>query len=124
MEDRQPVVLESAPPGRYLVISALFVLSLITYIDRVCISSAKQPLSADLGLSDQAMGAVFSAFALGYALAQIPSGWLADRFGPRIALASVVTLWSFFTAWTGAVNSYISLKSTTACRMPMPPGTP
>lgn len=89
---------------RYLVVAALFLLSLITYIDRAAISSAKQPLAAELALSDQQMGAVFSAFALGYALAQIPSGWIADRLGPRLALSAVVTLWSLFTALTGTVR--------------------
>jgi ACS family glucarate transporter-like MFS transporter len=88
---------------RYLVVAALFVLSLILYIDRAAISTAKGPIAAELALSDAQMGAVFSAFALGYAAAQIPSGWLADRIGPRRALASVVVLWSLFTSLTGAV---------------------
>lgn len=92
------------PRGRYLVVGAVFVLSLITYIDRAVISTAKGAMAGDLGLSDQAMGAIFSAFALGYALAQIPSGWFADRFGPRIALASLVGLWSLFTSLTGAMS--------------------
>ena len=90
---------------RYLIVASLFALSLINYIDRVAISSSKGPMSAELALSDQAVGAVFSAFALGYALAQIPSGWFADRFGPRLALTLVTTVWSFFTALTGAVQS-------------------
>ena len=94
---------------RYLVVFALFVLSMITYIDRVCISSAKEPIAGELGLSDTAMGTVFGAFALGYALAQIPSGWLADRFGPRLALATVVAAWSLLTALTGAAWSFTSL---------------
>ena len=54
---------------RYLVVVALFILSMITYIDRVCISTAKEPISRDLALSDTAMGMVFGMFALGYALA-------------------------------------------------------
>ncbi len=94
---------------RYLVVVALFILSMITYIDRVCISTAKEPISRDLALSDTAMGMVFGAFALGYALAQIPSGWFADRFGPRLALAVVVTAWSALTALTGAAWSLASL---------------
>ena len=55
------------------------------------------------------MGAVFSAFALGYALAQIPSGRLADRFGPRAALTAVVAGWSVLTAMTGATTSLAML---------------
>ena len=94
---------------RFVVVAALFVLSMITYIDRACISSAKDPIAADLKLSDSAMGMVFGAFALGYALAQIPSGWLADRVGPRLTLAGVVTAWSALTALTGAAWSLTSL---------------
>ena len=94
---------------RYLVVFALFLLSMITYIDRVCIATAKDPVARDLSLSDGAMGMVFGAFALGYALAQIPSGWFADRFGPRLALAVVVTAWSALTALTGAAWSLASL---------------
>ena len=95
--------------ARYIIVASLFVLSLINYIDRVAISSSKGPIAAELSLSDQAMGAVFSAFALGYALAQIPSGWFADRFGPRLALTVVTLVWSLFTALTGAVRSLNAL---------------
>ncbi len=107
--DDRAVTEATAPAGarlpreRYLVVGAIFVLALITYIDRGAISTAKGPLAAELGLSDQTMGAVFSAFVLGYALAQIPSGWFADRCGPRLALATLVGLWSLFTALTGTV---------------------
>jgi ACS family glucarate transporter-like MFS transporter len=84
------------------LLAALFALSMITYVDSVCISAAKEPITAAMHLRDTAMGLVFSAFALGYALAQIPAGWLADRIGPRLALTLVVTAWSTLTALTGA----------------------
>lgn len=89
---------------RYVVVGALFLLSLITYIDRAAISSAKGAMAHDLLLSDAQMGFVFSAFAFGYAAAQIPSGWFADRFGPRRALAVVVVLWSLLTSLTGTMT--------------------
>ena len=94
------------PWARYLVVAALFLLSLITYIDRAAISTAKQPMARDLALTDAQMGAVFSAFALGYAAAQMPSGWFADRIGPRRALAIVVVLWSLLTALTGTMTRF------------------
>ncbi len=94
---------------RYLLILMLFALSVITYIDRACISSAKESIAFDMSLSDNAMGVVFGAFALGYALAQIPTGWFADRVGPRLALGSVVVAWSALTALTGAAWNYASL---------------
>lgn len=96
-------------PARYLVVAGLFIVSLITYVDRAAISSVKEPLSADLALSDQQMGAVFSAFALGYALAQVPSGWFADKAGPRLMLSAVVAAWSVLTAMTGWVQSLLAM---------------
>ena len=94
---------------RYVVVAALFILSLVTYIDRAAISTAKGPMAGELQLSDAHMGLVFSAFALGYAAAQIPSGWFADRIGPRRALAIVVILWSLLTSLTGAMTRLIPL---------------
>ena len=98
--------IEKAPPSRrrFLVVAGVFALSWILYIDRAAISSAKGPMAAELGLSDEVMGLVFSAFILGYALMQIPAGRFADRWGPRIALAGMVALWSLFTFLTGIVN--------------------
>jgi MFS transporter, ACS family, glucarate transporter len=90
---------------RHLVVGALFALSLILYIDRAAISSAKSAVARDLVLSDTQMGWVFGAFSLGYAFAQIPWGWFADRVGPRLALAIVVALWSAFTSLTGKANA-------------------
>ncbi len=95
--------------GRYWVAAGMFLLSLLLYIDRICISVAKDPIAGALGLSDKAMGWVLSSFALGYALMQVPSGWSADRFGPRKILSGIVTFWSILTALTGAVWNFISL---------------
>jgi ACS family glucarate transporter-like MFS transporter len=89
---------------RSLVVAALFLLSLILYIDRAAISSAKSAIAAELTLSDTEMGWVFGAFSLGYAFAQIPWGWFADRAGPRLALTIVVALWSAFTTLTGTAG--------------------
>jgi ACS family glucarate transporter-like MFS transporter len=55
------------------------------------------------------MGWVLSIFALGYALFQTPSGMLADKYGARKVLSSIVAIWSLFTALTGAAWNYISL---------------
>lgn len=96
-------------PKRVLLVGATFLLAVLLYVDRICISTAKDGLTLDLGLTDKQFGWVLSAFALGYALFQTPSGWLADRFGPRRVLTSVVALWSLFTGLTGWVTGYISM---------------
>jgi MFS transporter, ACS family, glucarate transporter len=96
---------------RWLVVFAV-ALAVIQYIDRVCISQAAPHVSAELGLSKEQMGWVFSAFTLAYALFEIPTGYLGDRHGPRRVLLRVVLWWSFFTAATGAVWNWGSLLVT------------
>lgn len=84
-------------------------LAAVAYLDRVCISAAAGAMRSDLGLTAEQMGYVFSAFTLAYALFEVPSGWLADRFGPRLMLARVVIWWSLMTALTGWVWGFMSL---------------
>jgi WD40 repeat protein/sugar phosphate permease len=78
-------------------------LSLITYLDRVCIARAQHDIQRDLGFSDAALGLVFSAFTLGYALFEVPAGYLGDTLGARAILTRIVLAWSLFTALTGCV---------------------
>ncbi|MFS4417600.1 MFS transporter [Maribacter sp. 2307ULW6-5] len=96
-------------PRRYLMVVGTFLLALLLYIDRICISVAKDPISSSLDLNDKQMGWVLAAFSLGYAFFQTPSGLMADRYGPRKTLAAIVTIWSAFTALTGAAWNFISL---------------
>lgn len=93
-------------PTRYLLIVGTFLLAMLLYVDRVCLSAAKDTVAADLGFDDRAMGWVFGAFSLGYALCQTPAGMIADRFGPRRVLTLVVCCWSLFTALTAAVRGF------------------
>jgi MFS transporter, ACS family, glucarate transporter len=88
-------------------------LSLVTYIDRVAMAQAAPFVAREFSLTRIEVGWIFSAFALAYALFEIPGGWMGDRFGPRPVLLRIVTWWSFFTAATGWVNSYTQLL---ACR--------
>jgi len=95
---------------RYWLVLLLFLHTVNTYMDRVCISAASAAMQRDIsGLDDQMMGFVFGIFAVGYALFQIPAGWFSDAVGPRRALTIVVIIWSLFTALTGAVYTAIGL---------------
>ncbi|WP_396635731.1 MFS transporter [Maribacter sp. R77961] len=96
-------------PRRYFMVAGTFLLALLLYVDRICISVAKEPISEAMGLSDKQMGWVLAAFSLGYAFFQTPSGILADRFGPRKILAAIVSIWSLFTALTGLAFNFVSL---------------
>jgi ACS family glucarate transporter-like MFS transporter len=81
----------------------LFAISIVTYIDRVNISVTARQMMPALGLSQQDIGWIFSAFVIGYALFQIPGGWMSDRWGARPVLGLALIWWSCFTALTALV---------------------
>lgn len=85
---------------RWVILALLFAISVITYVDRVNISVTARQMMPALGLTEVEMGEVFSAFVLGYALGQVPGGWLGDRWGPRLVLTVALVWWSAFTAMT------------------------
>jgi len=90
---------------RYGVLAFAASLSMITYLDRVCISSGQSNLIHDLGLQSEAdLKWVFALFTLAYSLFEVPTGWLGDVIGPRKVLIRIVLWWSFFTALTGAIG--------------------
>jgi MFS family permease len=90
----------------------LFLLAVITYLDRVCISVAGPRIQEYLQISPQEWGWVVGVFAIAYGVFEIPGGWMADHFGPRIILTRIVLWWSAFTALTGTVSSYPALLLT------------
>lgn len=94
---------------RYWVIVFAVTLAILSYIDRVCISQAAPLISKDLGLTKTQMGDIFSAFAIAYALFEIPGGWMGDWMGARKVLMRIVIWWSAFTALTGYVWNFLSM---------------
>jgi sugar phosphate permease len=81
---------------------------LVTYLDRVNISTAAPQISKEFGFDKVTIGLIFSAFVWAYAAFQIPGGWLSDRFGARAVLTGVVGYWSIMTAATAAAFSAAS----------------
>lgn len=97
----------SEPPRsnvRWFLVSWLFILSAVSFLDRVNISVAASAIASEYHLTDIELGWVFSAFLWGYALFQTFGGWLADRLGPRIVLTAGVIWWGIFTALTAAIS--------------------
>jgi MFS family permease len=87
----------------------LFLLSIVTYIDRVCIAVAGPRIQEDLNLTPEQWGWVVGIFAIAYAVFEIPSGSMGDRIGPRRVLTRIVLWWSAFTTLTGLAWSYLVL---------------
>ena len=94
---------------RHQVLALLFLLSIITYIDRVCIAIAGPRMQEDLGIRPDQWGWVVGVFAIAYAAFEIPSGAMGDRIGPRKVLTRIVLWWSAFTSLTGFAWSYLVL---------------
>jgi MFS family permease len=99
------IELQRPTRARYWVVAFAVTLAVIQYIDRVCISKAMPLIQRDLHFSNVQAGYIFGAFTLAYALFEIPTGWLGDRFGPRKVLLRVVIWWSLFTAATARAGS-------------------
>ncbi|MYM75404.1 MFS transporter [Duganella sp. FT109W] len=89
---------------RWTILAILFAVTTINYADRATIAIAGPELKRLLGLSPVEMGFVFSAFAWSYVLAQLPGGWLLDRFGSKITYFFSIFLWSVFTMLMGTVG--------------------
>src|SRR5262245_59926120 len=95
--------------ARRTMLSLVFAMAVITYLDRLCISAAMPHVAAEFNLTTDQKGWIFSAFTFAYAAFEIPSGWLGDRFGARSTLTRSVLWWSAFTSLTGAAFGFWSL---------------
>jgi D-galactonate transporter len=99
--------------GRWYILALISLMYLVTYLDRVNISTAAPVISKEFGFDKITMGVIFSAFGWAYAMFQVPGGWLGDRFGARNVLTVIVGYWSAMTAATavaGGATSFMVLR--------------
>jgi ACS family D-galactonate transporter-like MFS transporter len=86
---------------------------LVNYFDRVNLSVSYQALNREFGLSPIAFGYLLSAYSWTYALCQIPSGALLDRFGLRLVGRASTLLWSlasFLSAFSRGARSFFASR--------------
>src|SRR5258708_26875563 len=95
--------------GRWYILVLISLMYLITYLDRVNISTAAPVIAKEFGFDKVTIGIIFSAFVWSYAAFQVPGGWLADRFGARNVLTIIVSYWSIMTAATAAATGAVSV---------------
>ena len=93
---------------RWVMIFWMLVISAVSYLDRVNISIAVHSIEIEFHLDDIRLGWVLTAWVLGYALFQAPSGRLADRFGPRKVLLLATIWWAIFTGLTALAPANIA----------------
>src|SRR5579864_1116434 len=97
---------------RYQVLGLTFLMAFLMYMERGAIGAATPNIMREFRIDKITMGWSVSAFNWSYALFQVPSGWMADRFRSRIVLAGAIAWWSAFTAGTGLSFNAISLAIT------------
>jgi ACS family glucarate transporter-like MFS transporter len=86
---------------RYLIICILFAVSCFSFADRSALSQAAGAMPKDLNLTPERMGYLLFGFGWAYALGQLPSGGLLDRFGSKRVYGIAIILWSVFAFLTG-----------------------
>ena len=94
---------------RWFMLSLIFVLTAINYLDRTNMAVAASSMSAELGFNAVTMGMLLSAFAWAYAFMQVPGGYILERLGPRITYALSLFFWSLFTMIMGLGSSFTAL---------------
>ncbi len=91
---------------RWYLAALMFLISFISYMDRVNLSVATPAIMQEFGFSKIDMGLLQTAFFLGYALMQIPGGIMAEMFGYRKTITFAASFWSVFTALTAICSNF------------------
>ena len=94
---------------RYSLLAFLCLVTLVAYLQRSALGVPSKAIEGELGITPQAMGLVWLAWYAGYAVFQVPSGWVADRLGSKPALILFAVLWSAATAVVGLATSHAEL---------------
>lgn len=90
---------------KWTMLALIWLMMFVAYLDRINISVAGPTIMKSLHMSPAVFGIVLSSFTFGYAILQIPGGYLSDRFGARKLLVVALIWWSLFTGMTGLVFS-------------------
>lgn len=91
---------------RYAVLLMLCVAAVIAYVQRAALTVPSKTIQLQLGIGTGAMGVILGGWYAGYAVGQLPSGWLADRWGSRSALTLYALAWSFVTGLTALAADF------------------
>ncbi|NDL62162.1 MFS transporter [Acerihabitans arboris] len=106
-----------ATKSRFFILSLLFIVTAINYMDRANLSVAGSKIQADFDLSPTQLGLLFSMFTWFYAASQIPVGYVLDRIGSRILYGSAIILWSVFTFLMGFASHHLFATATASFLM-------
>jgi hypothetical protein len=82
---------------KYIMLGLLWITACLSALDRVAMSVALVPMSAELGYTDTIKGSISSLLSIGYGLFILPVGLLVGIISPRIVMIFGIALWSVAT---------------------------
>lgn len=96
----------------WLVVALLWVVAFLNYFDRILITSMRDPIVAEFGLTDAQFGLLTSVFLWSYGFVSPFGGYLADRYSRKKVIVLSVAVWSAVTLWTGYTSSFPEMLAT------------
>lgn len=94
---------------RWRIFLLILLLVSVNYVDRASLSVAMPIISKEFDIGPAMQGVIFSSFFWTYAFMQVPGGWLADRYKPRVVIAGAAILWGAFQALAAVATSATGL---------------
>ncbi|GAA4445578.1 MFS transporter [Novipirellula rosea] len=91
---------------RYRTLTWLTLAAAIAYLCRNAVGVAESTVREDLGFTLEQSGWFMGAFFWTYSLFQVPSGWLAERWGTRFTLSLFAFAWSVATFGIGVAPGF------------------
>lgn len=107
--DRDESALRKSIRIRWVLVALLVIGGVVNYLDRATLSIANTTVADEFGLSSTEMGLLLAAFSWPYAIANLPAGYLVDRFGPKKMYAWAAGLWSLVSMIGAAATSFGTL---------------
>jgi predicted MFS family arabinose efflux permease len=90
----------------WIIVAMLWVVAFLNYLDRILITSMRDPIVADFNLSDAQFGLLTSVFLWSYGILSPFGGFFADRYSRKKVIVFSVMVWSAVTMWTGYATSF------------------
>lgn len=84
----------------------LWIVAFLNYLDRILITSMRDPIVADFKLTDAQFGLLTSVFLWSYGILSPFGGFFADRYSRKKVIVFSVMVWSAVTVWTGFASSF------------------
>ena len=93
----------------WLVVALLWVVAFLNYLDRIMITSMRDPIVEEFDLSDAQFGLLTSVFLWSYGILSPVGGFIADRYSRKKVIVFSVMIWSAVTFWTGHTHSFAEM---------------